>query len=349
MTSGVFVKSFDARTYDLVCLGEALVDFLPSRTGPLETVPSFERHPGGAPANVAVGAACLGARAALVGCVGDDPFGRAVSLVLREEGVETRWLRAVPGTRTGLAFVALDEAGVPRFHAPLGDEAAELALSLGDVDAVPFDDVRVVHVTTSSLRSASAREATFACVQRARAAGCVVTVDPNLRLHQWSDVAPLVRDLAMLWPLVDVVKLSAEEAAFCTGTTDALAAAQRLVDAGPALAVVTRGPAGCAYVLRTEAGLERGVLPARAAHVVDTTGAGDAFMASLAHALSRGDLTGFGRPRVAGAAHGRPLVSALAEALEAATQACEHVGAVSAWLARRGTAAGRAAVVPPAA
>lgn len=312
------------RSWDVLSLGEALVDFLPSRRGPLEEVPSFERHPGGAPANVAIGVARLGGRCAFVGAVGADPFGAFVAAALLAEGVDTRHVRRAPEARTGLAFVSLDEAGQPRFYSP-GGAPAELSLTPQHVAAAPYAQTRVVHFSSALLRAPSARAATFAYVEHARAASCVVAFDPNLRLHHWADPAPLAHDVGLLVGRCDVVKLSNAEIAFTTGTTLPLDAARRLVGAGPRLAVVTCGPDGCVWARRRGQEVETGAVAARATTVVDTTGAGDGFQAALVAGLARVAARG-GDPLALDRAQ---LERLLARCCEVGTRVCEKVGAVA--------------------
>lgn len=308
------------RRLDVVSLGEALVDFLPSSRGPLETVPTFERHPGGAPANVAIGVARLGGASALVGAVGEDPFGTYVLEALAREGVDVSWMVRQPRGKTGLAFVSLDAAGKPKFYSP-GGTAAELALDPDAVARVRFDDTRLLHFSTALLRAETARAATFAALDGARAAGCVVAFDPNLRLHHLTDTRPLREDLARILPLVDVVKLSSDEIGFVCGTSDPLTAARMLVAQGPRLAVVTLGAEGCLWA---RPGAD-GRVGARGIDAVDTTGAGDGFQAGLTVSIAR--LLGAGRDPFAAA--DEELARLLSFACEVGTRVCEQVGAVA--------------------
>lgn len=311
------------RRFGVASLGEALVDFLPSQRGALASVPSFERHPGGAPANVAIGVARLGVSILFTGAVGDDPFGTYVAAALEAEGVDVAHLARVPGQKTGLAFVSLDASGQPRFYSP-GQSVAELRVDLSAIDRLPLEDVAVVHFSTALLRDPEAREATFRYVERARAAGCLVAFDPNLRLHHWKDPAPLAEDVTRLVAQVDVVKLSDAEIGFVAGTQDPAEAARRLVAKGPAVAVVTTGRHGCVWARRTGLGVEEGAVPAPAVEVVDTTGAGDAFqavlVAGLARAITLGPAMGLSR------AHFEGL---LRVAAAAGARVCERMGAVA--------------------
>src|SRR5690606_17195280 len=106
--------------------------------GPLETVDAFERHPGGAPANVAIGVARLGGRSAFAGAVGDDAFGRFLSAALGAEGVDTRGLVHTKAGRTSIAFVSLDAHGHPKFFSA-GGPGAELHYGPAELAAAPVE------------------------------------------------------------------------------------------------------------------------------------------------------------------------------------------------------------------
>jgi fructokinase len=313
--------SESTRRFDVICLGEALIDLLPSQAGPLATVPSFERHAGGAPANVAVGVARLGGRVAFVGTVGADPFGEFLQRFLADEGVDVTALTTKQNARTGVAFISLDASGHPRFLSA-GSGGAELALTRADVQPAPIEHAWFLHLGTYVLSSPSVHEAALDAVARARAANVRVALDPNLRLHLWRDVAALRRVLAWLVPQSDVVKLSSDECEFITGHSDPADAARWLVDTGPALAIVTTGARGCVYARR---GGEVGRVPSRFVQVVDSTGAGDGFMAGL--------LAGLARHRARGleveALDRIQLESRLTLASESGARVCEHVGAMS--------------------
>jgi hypothetical protein len=137
------------RDVDVLCFGEALVDLLPERRGPLDGCGRFEPCPGGAPANVATGLARLGLRVAFRGVVGDDPFGRLLARRLGAEGVECA-LRFAPERPTGLWFVALDERGERSFSSPNARFSADKLVAPGDVDRALLARARWLHVGTSA-------------------------------------------------------------------------------------------------------------------------------------------------------------------------------------------------------
>ena len=197
---------------DVVCLGEALVDFLPSARGQrVREVETWRPCLGGAPANVAVGLSRLGARSALVGVTGDDEFGHFLKSGLAREGVNVRHVRQTTEGKTGIGFVSLTKSGERSFTF-YRVRAAETFLD--DRDTVGarkvLDAAKVVHVGTNSLIHPAARTAVLAAVKRAHARGQVTSTDPNLRLHLWKDPSVLKRLLGTLFAHCAVVKLSDE-------------------------------------------------------------------------------------------------------------------------------------------
>jgi len=276
------------RRFDLLCVGEALVDFLPRERGPMRAVRHFAVTSGGAPANVAIGAARLGARVAFTGVVGEDEFGHFLRDALEAEGIDCGGLRHTRECKTGLSFIALDEAGERSFDF-YGAPSADMLLDERDVDVERIAAARILHCGSNTLLLPAGAEATQRMVEAARASGAAISIDPNLRLHRWSDHALLQRLLAGLVAGADVVKVAQEEAAFVTGHEAPEDAARALVDRGVGLAVVTRGAAGAIWA---RAG-DRGAVAAPRVEAVDSTGAGDGFMAGLLVRLaaeSRGGL-----------------------------------------------------------
>jgi fructokinase len=158
-----------------------------------------------------------------------------------------------------------------------GDRPAHLDLRLTAGMRALVRRAGVLHFGSISLIAEPARAATLAAVAEARRAGVLCSYDPNLRLNLWPSVGVARRTIRATLPLADVVKVNAEELAFLTGARGVSAGLQALCAAGPALAVATLGAEGCAY--RT-AGCE-GKVDGFRARVVDTTGAGDAFVAAL--------------------------------------------------------------------
>lgn len=266
----------------IVCFGEALIDFLAMPPSDPQQPRAFLQHAGGAPANVAVALARLGNHAEFVGMLGTDMFGEFLLDSLRRAGVHVGHVQRTSEAPTALAFVSLDERGERSFsfHRP---PAADLLFSEAALSDDAFDGTRIFHACSNSLTEAPIAEATFACMQRARDAGALVSFDMNLRPALWpSGKDPAPRIWAAL-ARADVVKLSADELGFLAAQFGNERDALDNIWAGNArFVVVTDG----ARPLRWFARDRSGTLEALDVRAIDTTAAGDAFTAGLLHQLA---------------------------------------------------------------
>ena len=295
----------------VLCLGEAIIDLFCERpVAGLDEADSFVPHCGGAVANAAVTAARCGADVSLAGGVGDDPWGDWLVERLQSHGVGLRWLARIRGFPTPLAFVLVNEAAEPDFIVyGEGIEAGVLSLedkldeALGAHDALLFG--------SNTLLGERERALTLAAREAALGAGKPVLFDPNLRVRRWRD---LDRARALIRASIEgatLLKVNRDEAALLTGLGDASEAAERLVQAGARLVVVTLGADGA--LLRGAVTADAAGVPARA---IDTTGAGDVVTGVLVAALAS---SGFA-PRAA--------ADALGAAMAAAARATEGWGAL---------------------
>jgi fructokinase len=266
---------------DVICLGELLIDFVPTVTGTtLIDAPAFRKAPGGAPANVAVGLARLGVPSAFMGKVGDDPFGHFLASTLAGAGVDTAPLRFSSEARTALAFVSLRADGEREFMF-YRHPSADMLLTPEEVDEAAIRNAKLLHFGTISLISEPSRGATLHAIELARDAGCLISCDPNLRLALWPDAAAAREGLLLGISEAQVVKISDEELRFLTGSDDPAAARQQLWHDRLELMVVTLGAAGCVYFT---SGFD-GVVVGFSVAAIDATGAGDGFVAGLLHGL----------------------------------------------------------------
>ncbi|HDS6501645.1 TPA: aminoimidazole riboside kinase [Enterobacter asburiae] len=261
-------------------LGDAVVDLLPDGEGRLL------QCPGGAPANVAVGIARLGGQSAFIGRVGDDPFGRFMAKTLADEKVDVKFLRLDPAHRTSTVVVDLDDQGERSFTFMVRPSAD---LFLESADLPTFSAGEWLHVCSIALSAEPSRSATFEAMAAIREAGGYVSFDPNIRPDLWPDENALRRCLEQALQSADVVKLSVEELAFLTGDVEVNVGLDALMARCPArLVLVTQGKEG---VIAWHDGAVKHY-PATPVECVDTTGAGDAFVAGLLYGLAAGqDLT----------------------------------------------------------
>lgn len=271
----------------VVCLGEALIDFIATEASPsLADVRTFVPAVGGSPANTAVALARLGQPVAFLGQVGDDPFGRMIAATLARDGVNLDGLAFAPDVRTALAFVALDERGHPDFVFFRHPGADQRFADDAAVDAA-LAGAACLHTGSIFLTDEPSRSSALRAMRAARDEGSLVSFDPNVRASVWPSRAEMLETIDEACTLADLVKLSAED---CTALTDLepIAYARALLGRGPTLVVVTNGGKGCLAVTRACTVN----LPAYAVEVVDTTGAGDAFTGGLIAALLATGLAG---------------------------------------------------------
>jgi fructokinase len=264
-----------------ICLGELLIDFVPTVTGTgLTDAPAFIKAPGGAPGNVAVGLARLGVKSAFMGKVGDDAFGHFLADTLAEAGVDVGPLRFSTEARTALAFVSLRADGEREFMF-YRHPSADMLFTPREVDMDAISRAKLLHFGSISLIGEPSRSATLYAVDAARAAGGWVSYDPNLRLPLWPDADAARKGLLLGLSKAHIVKLSNDESEFLTGLSDLKAACQALWHEDLKLMVVTRGRAGCVYFTPKFTGM----VESFTVEAVDATGAGDGFVAGLLQGL----------------------------------------------------------------
>jgi fructokinase len=261
---------------DVVCVGDLLIDFVPTVTGTgLVDAPAFQKAAGGAAANVAVGLARLGTKSAFMGKVGDDPFGHFLADTLKREGVDISPLRFESRARTALAFVSLRADGEREFLF-YRHPSADMLFMPDEVDTQAIAASRVLHFDSISLAAAQPRETVLHAATLAKRAGKLISYDVNLRLPLWSNAEAAREGIRAGLALADVAKLSDDELDFVTGRRDP-EAVQDLWHPGLKVAVLTMGGRGS--ILITKAGQRH--VPSIEVKPVDTTGAGDGFVAGF--------------------------------------------------------------------
>jgi len=262
---------------DVVTLGELLIDFVSTQSGvSLIEAPAFQKAPGGAPANVAVGLSRLGISSGFIGKVGEDDFGHFLAQTLQQEGVDITGLRYSPQARTMLAFVSVAADGEREFMF-YRHPSADMLLRPDELDRDYIGAARLLHHGSISLISEPSRSATLAAIRAAEEQGLWISYDPNLRPALWPSLPAARRGMLEAWTSAHLIKVSHEELSFLSGEDDWTQAATKLWHDRLRLLVITGGPQGCRYVTPTA----RGHVPAYRVEAVDTTGAGDGFVSGL--------------------------------------------------------------------
>ena len=277
---------------DITAIGEILIDM--TQSGVTEQgIPRYDANPGGAPANLAVAASRLGARTAFVGRVGDDSYGAFLRRTLQQNGVDVTGLSVDPREHTTLAIVSLDEKGERSFSF-YRDPSADVALRFENVPRELLENTRLLHFGSVSLTAEPSRSATLRAVQAAKAAGALISYDPNYRPSLWRDSDTVITAMSEPLAYADILKVSDEELPLLTGTDDLEKGTAALRDKGIRLVLVTLGPDGAYYRLGDSTGHVPGV-PCR---VGDTNGAGDTFFGAALSRLVGWGLDGLTVPRL---------------------------------------------------
>ena len=266
------------KSFDVVALGELLVDFTQNGLSEQGNL-LFEANPGGAPANVLAMLRKLGKRCAFVGKVGKDSFGDMLEKTVQEAGIDTRSLMRDAEIPTTLAVVHTFPNG-DRDFSFYRKPGADILLRAEELDEALLRDCRIFHFGTLSLTDEPCRTATEKAYALAKEAGAWISFDPNLRPPLWKSEDDA--RAAIEWGLsrCDILKIADNELEFMTGETDFDRGAAILRGRFPNIRVfnVTAGAEGSyAYY-----GGHRVFVPAcRRGGVIETTGAGDTFCASV--------------------------------------------------------------------
>ncbi|MFJ3142427.1 PfkB family carbohydrate kinase [Streptomyces halstedii] len=300
--------------YDVITMGRIGVDIYPLQTGvPLARVETFGKFLGGSPSNVAVAAARLGRRAAVITRTGRDPFADYLHSALKEFGVDDRWVTPVAEYPTPVTFCEIfppDDFPLYFYRQPT---APDLEIHGHELDLEAVGAARVFWMTGTGLCAEPSRTATLTALRARSAAGPVSAGPESTEAASTEAASPraTVFDLdwrPMFWPDASrsgatataspaaahyrealahatVAVGNVDECEVATGEREPYAAARALLAAGVELDVVKRGPAGVLAVHRDGTTAEIPPLPV---DVVNGLGAGDAFGGALCHGLLAG-------------------------------------------------------------
>ena len=280
--------------YDVVALGELLVDFMEegesSRGNPL-----YEANPGGAPCNLLSMLSGLGRRTAFVGKVGDDCLGRMLREALAERGIDTRWVFFDGKVHTTLAFVGHKEDGDREFFF-YRNPGADILLKKEEICEEMLEQTRIFHFGTLSMTHSGIRQATRKAVRLAKRAGALISFDPNLRYDLWEDLEDARRACCFGIENCHILKISEDELLWLSGAEDIDTGAEWLFEQKRIpLVLVSRGALG-SRAYRGEYRAE--ATPFLREDTVDTTGAGDCFAACILDAVLTWGIDGLDEERL---------------------------------------------------
>jgi len=278
---GQISEGGSARPLDVLTFGRSGVDIYPLQVGVgLEDVRTFGKYLGGTTANVAVAAARLGRKAAIITGVGNDPFGRFVRRALRELSVDDRYVVTNVEYLTPVTFCEI----FPPDNFPLWfyrkPTAPDLQIKPSDIDFDAVGGTQLMWLSVTGLSEEPSRTSHFAVLE-ARARKRFTVLDLDYRPMFWDSPAAAAEQIARALPLVTVAVGNREECEVAVGEADPENAANALLDAGVELAIVKQGPKGVLAKSRTER-VESPPIPIRP---LNGLGAGDAFGGSLCHGL----------------------------------------------------------------
>jgi 5-dehydro-2-deoxygluconokinase len=270
--------------FDVLTMGRANVDIFPLEVGVgLAEVTAFGKYLGGTPANVAVAAARLGRRSALIARTGADPFGVFVRQALTGYGVDDRYVSALPGAPTPVTFCEMfppDDFPLYFYRAP---NAPDLQLRAEDLDLAAIRAAGVFWATVCGLSAEPSRAATLAALA-ARDGAHPTVLDLDYRPAFWTSAGEARRWSRQAIARATVVVGNLDECEVLTGSRDPARITAEVLAAGPRLVVVKLGPDGA--VAAGPLGQVR--VPSVPVRVVNGLGAGDAFGGALCHGLLAG-------------------------------------------------------------
>ena len=262
----------------IVTLGEMLVDFTPYEIEGVDRL--YQQNAGGAPANVAVQAAVLGAHTTFIGKVGSDDFGRFLANNLEKKGVSIEGLVTDHVNATSFAFVTLNELGERSFNF-VRSPGADTQLKYEEIRLRLIDECDIFHFGSISLATEPSKTATMGAVEYAKEKRKIVTYDPNYRSSLWTSVDDAIKAMKSVLYFVDVIKVSENELNLISGCEKLLQGIATLLKTGIKVVIVTQGAKGCIVACHT--GIER--LATYDVDTIDTTGSGDCFFGAFLYKL----------------------------------------------------------------
>jgi fructokinase len=305
----------------VLCIGEALIDMICTDRGTsLSKGQNFLKKAGGAPANVAAAIAALGAEVDMAAKVGKDPFGMHIVELLKEMGVNTKWVLQDPNHFTTFAFVSLMEDGERDFYFNRG---ADGQLSKEDLSGLNLKEYSIVHFgSATGFLPGPLQDAYLDLLEKSKKAGAIISFDPNYRHLLFPNNTKSFID--QCWPFIEqshFFKLSDEEAMLITGCDSVQHAAAALRKKSKAVFAITLGKEGTLLSM----GDHLEMIGSIAITPVDATGAGDAFVGAVLFQLINSNPSLLEQIDLD---HWKKMIS---NANKAGARTCEFMGAMEAF------------------
>ncbi len=282
--SAITSRAASAEAFDVVTIGRIGVDVYPHQIGVgLEEVETFGKFLGGSATNVAVAAARLGHRTAVISRTGDDPFGRFIHKSLRDFGVDDTWVGTIPELPTPVTFCEIfppDNFPLYFYRYP---QAPDLHI---EADEIPADVVASARVYWSTLTGMSAQPSRDAHLRawQARGRRPLTILDLDYRPMFWDDRAAATEACETALQHCTVAVGNKEECEVAVGESEPERAGRALLERGIQLAIVKQGPKGVLAMTEDETV----TVPPIFVDVINGLGAGDAFGGALCHGLLEG-------------------------------------------------------------
>ncbi len=291
------------KKYDLLTLGRSSIDLYSANVGsPFIQIEAFNAFVGGCPLNIATGSQRLGLSTAIFTGIGNDQVGNFIKNFLDQEGIETKWVPTIDGTRSSAVILGIE----PPDKFPLvyyRDNCADINLNLDHVDAVPFADFKAAAFSGTAFSKDPSRTAMFYALELAKQNNVTRILDIDFRADQWFDPRAFGVTLRAALGSFNIVVGTEEEilATYLTDKEQLLIkhqqisapeirgnidnAIQEIMKSGVETLVVKRGKDGASIF---QPGKEEVIVPGFPVEVLNVLGAGDAFCGGFSYGLLSG-------------------------------------------------------------
>jgi fructokinase len=305
----------------ILCVGEALIDMICTDKGKsLSVGQNFLKKPGGAPTNVAAAIAALGGIVELAAKVGNDPFGKQLIDVMKDFGVDTKWMLQDNNSFTTFAFVSLMEDGERDF---VFNRGADGQLSEAEINAIDLNEFSIIHFGSATGFLPGPLQAAYkTLLHKAAVKNIFISFDPNYRhLLFKNNTSTFIDQSWYFMKHCHFFKVSDEEAMLITGSDSVDDAAKILLEQTNAVFTITLGKDGTMLGFNHQTHIIESI-PVKP---VDTTGAGDAFVGAVLYQLSDKDLPAIQQLSIT------DWKQIITNANKAGARTCEYLGAMEAF------------------